>query len=145
MTFNSSSRSFPRWSSFLEPELCRVASGEESSGAPSRSSSEIAPFCLVLATSAKMSSSCFALLFFLEDSFGSVSGSRLSHLLVATTGAGVSHFDDLVSRLRSRLTTGEEELLIGTPSSSSDIGTPSKSASYLLDLVTVNVRAGELV
>jgi hypothetical protein len=42
---------------------------------------------------------------------------------VATTGAGVSHLevdDDLVSRLRSLRTTGEDELFIGTPSKSSD-------------------------
>lgn len=105
---------------YLEPELCLVVSGDESRGAPSRSSSEMAPLRLELATSAKISSLCFTLLLFFEASFDSVSGSMVSHLLVATTGAGVSHLDDLVSRLRSRLTTGDEELLIGTPSTSSD-------------------------
>ena len=70
-----------------------------------------------------MSSSCLDLLFFLDGSFGSVSGSILSHLLDATTGADcISHLDDddLVSRFRSRRTTGDEDPLIGIPSKSSD-------------------------
>ena len=69
-----------------------------------------------------MSSSFLVLLLCFEGSFDSFSGSKLSHLLVATTGActGVSHLEDFVSRLRSRRPGGDEDFFIGNPSKSSD-------------------------
>lgn len=121
---------------YLDPELWRVVSGDESSrGAPSRSSSEAVPLLrlrLLLSKSAKISSSCLALFFFLDGSLDSTSGSILSHLLVATTGAGASHFDDLDSRFRSRLLKGDcvDEGVKGIPSKSSDTTQRNKCLNY---------------